>query len=731
MLRQKSTDAGTGPAAGPSRRKPAKRSSADETFGKDSVQKRRRRAFSCLSCQKLKCRCEYDSGAQGCHRCQTLRIVCSLGGQADTATNAHAEPSSPGIEERLRRHEEALQEIKAMIEDLKSGTQTPAHTIRSSVDHFDREDGAPVVGGHDPPDLEYLANPVDRGSKSAPIVVLREISQHVALGYRRLLGHENVDLIQLQLLDDQTASELIELFIKHQGHMLLVRNYDDLRRRSPARQVSAFLHSVCCLIGIVYREDVCGTPLHRRIYEQVRITLGQAMLVSPLDLDDLNAMFIMSNNANTPSGQGADYIDSWLLSGYCAKQAMLSIYFTQIVDRLKRGNSTIEDHRAMHLWSTICLHHLHWAATTGRPSIITKGYINQCNILLSFYQATMQDGMLVAEIMLYSILHQKILQQSYPSNGGECEEFLAWKQRWKHLLALSTSSKLRIGYHAACLILAVRALEKTGDALGSVSLLSTENTPIAANSTGPDTNGQTPTSTDHHDPKCDEKGMAGDNTSRPSADTDSASDILRTNTCKYAKLVIETFVDMPLFLMDATSTCTCLCIGYCALVLAHYDASQSHIPDAVSLRLITRIDQWIQTSPGKAWSYKYGALARQKLETRINMATASSGPRIQTHQHGRDQGQGQDQGRANVANLDREDTTHDQPNLSNLSQESDTSTQRPPDGHATVCPTDDLLTPTGHPLDQDTSLPSFDLDEQAIFPSMEGFFGGGFLDFMK
>jgi len=63
---------------------------------------------------------------------------------------------------------------------------------------------------HDPPDPEYLSNPVDRGSKSAPIVVLRELSQNV-LGYQRGLSHGHHDLVQLQLLDEQTASELIEM----------------------------------------------------------------------------------------------------------------------------------------------------------------------------------------------------------------------------------------------------------------------------------------------------------------------------------------------------------------------------------------------------------------------------------------------------------------------------------------------------------------------------------------
>ncbi|KAI0811317.1 hypothetical protein GGR55DRAFT_95314 [Xylaria sp. FL0064] len=69
-------DAGNeGPGSGTPRKRVTRPDSVDENTGRDSAQKRRRRAFSCQSCQRLKCRCEYDPGAQGCHRCQTLRRV--------------------------------------------------------------------------------------------------------------------------------------------------------------------------------------------------------------------------------------------------------------------------------------------------------------------------------------------------------------------------------------------------------------------------------------------------------------------------------------------------------------------------------------------------------------------------------------------------------------------------------------------------------------------------------
>ena len=119
--------------------------------------------------------------------------------------------------------------------------------------------------------------------------------------------------------------------------------------------------------------------MHRQIYEEVRMTLGQALLSSPLTLAEINAVFLMSNNANTPSKvrlahcvflglmradyiqqQGDEYIDSWLLTGYCAKQAMLSISFSKIMNRVNSHTATVEDQRAMRLFSLICHHHLQY-----------------------------------------------------------------------------------------------------------------------------------------------------------------------------------------------------------------------------------------------------------------------------------------------------------------------------------------------------------------------------------
>jgi len=582
----------------PSTLNPIKRRNSDELMPlppKAPDQKRRRRAFSCLSCQKLKCRCEYDPGAPGCHRCQTLRLECSLKGENIVATyNAKSGPTKTTVEERLERHEESLSEIKSMLRDLQN-------TARVSADRQLQQEGSARTARSRSPDSgsegmpEYFSRPADHGTQSAPIVVLREISEQVTKGYRRIFEHVNLDLVQLQMLDEATAREFIQLFFRYQASSLIACGHEDLVQPRETRKVSTFLHTVCCLHGMAYRNELLGSELHRQVNEQARVSLGQALISSPLTLEEINAMLLMSDSGNAPNSSGTEYIDSWLLTGYCAKQAMLCVSFSKIVSRIKKGKSTVDDHKAIHLWSTICLHHLQWAATTGRPSIIPPAYVNQCNILLTFYHATMQDGMLVAEILLYACLHEKLTSQSYVLDGTECEEFLAWKQKWNHLLVLPTSSMLKVGYHAACLILAVRCLEETGTGLRSQIFLSDYN----------GGNGATEATDENNEPE----------TRRNS--TNEQEDQLRTNICKYAMLVLQTFLEAPPFLADAVPTCICLCIGYCAFVLAQYDESQSKVSDSKTLDFINRVNEWSKSTPGKTWSYRYGELARRKFDARI------------------------------------------------------------------------------------------------------------------
>ncbi|RYP03623.1 hypothetical protein DL764_005002 [Monosporascus ibericus] len=279
----------------------------------------------------------------------------------------------------------------------------------------------------------------------------------------------------------------------------------------------------------------------------------------------------------------------------------------------------------------------------------------------------MQDAVLVAEVVLYSNLHQKLSSHSYLSDGGDCEDFMSWRQEWNYLWSLPTSSMLKVGYYAACLIFSLRCLEENGGALQPKTFLS---------------DGEPETGSE------DTQAYAGKRHDRCAKDN-----VMRAH---------------------AFPTCLCLCIGYCALVLAHYDESQSKIPDPVSLNLITRIDDWVRNAPGKAWSFKYGELARRNVESRIRKARRAGGSDGGRSEHGSPQAGGHTvpQGDPSMSDLPIRD--HGSPSPSGLA---DAGLYNP----------DEWISP-GYPFHSATAAPSC---EQALFPSLECYFGGGIYDFTR
>ncbi|RBR17606.1 uncharacterized protein FIESC28_06430 [Fusarium coffeatum] len=118
------------------------------------------------------------------------------------------------------------------------------------------------------------------------------------------------------------------------------------------------------------------------------------------------------------------------------------------------------DLRSIRLWANVCLVHLHWSATTGRPSILPGSYFSQCRNLLNFEQATMRDAMLIAEVSLYCTLQKSVCGKPDFASDGSCEHFTTWKQKWGYLLELPTSLVLNLSYWTANLILAKRSLDE-------------------------------------------------------------------------------------------------------------------------------------------------------------------------------------------------------------------------------------------------------------------------------
>ncbi|PHH55225.1 Transcriptional activator of proteases prtT [Ceratocystis fimbriata CBS 114723] len=660
--------------------------------GDQPKQRRRRRIFSCESCQRLKCRCDYDPNLQSCRRCQLLRIRCSRQDQDRLEPLPRPLAIGQASEDRIRALEEALAETQAMVKKLSSCV------LNIPLDTHENDEESPPTNTIDA-GPERISDPADHAISSAPVVVIRELGSRWAMANRKRKEYAMFDLVGAQLLDAKTADELIKTFFEFRGQTYHLDIPHGLSSETMRAQ-SPFLHSVCCLYAMTYVPEVYATSLHQRVYEKVRLSLGQILLTSPLHLEEIQGIFLMSNNATAPSENGPEYIDSWMLTGYCAEQAMLCISFSTIVNNIKAGQTTADDRAAIRLWATICVHHLRWAATTGRPSVIPERYIEQCNTLLSFYEATMQDGMLLAEIMLYSVLFQKLGHRPQLDTSGVCLTFDPWKRKWAHLLSLQTASMLQIGYNLACLTLCVRSLEDLGERISSSTILSSpgnmqESTP---SSSGPTSNSTIPTS-----------------------DPNDTRALLRLSVARSVQGVLETFLSMPHAQKISSTTNTLLAVGYCSLILAHYDAAHSHVSNEKCQELVFKYEEWCAATRGKEWALSTARLARDLLIARLQPSSAVSE-------------RGGTNGSTNSTSRRRAEYH------GNFSAAHHRAMGMPPTAHGAAHPAvsadpmaiDSAAAGSGVPVgwDPDASHTAYNFT-QSDFPNIEDFFSGGFLDFPR
>ncbi|EFQ28787.1 uncharacterized protein GLRG_03931 [Colletotrichum graminicola M1.001] len=509
------------------RRRLSDGSRRDEAGREDSGRKRKRRILSCDTCRRQKCRCELDEESDVCARCRSLRY---------------------------RSLEASIVELKATVQALASGSrpdsgqtlatghQGQQQQLRTQPNHtsVDKNGNGDVDAAKASSDEDV--EPADRDVYLSPAEVIRKVGRQLSGGHRRTFDVQ-ADVVSQGILDEKTARDLLAEFVRRRRHTLLINSEVDLTPRNmDLRHASPFLHDVCCLHAMRFSEH-SSSVLHRRIFEHVRLQMGQLMIASPLPLEELMGILIMSLWASAPSGP--EYIDSWLVSGHCAQQAMLSINFSEILSRTKSGTSTEGDQRVMRLWANTCLVNLHWAATTGRPATVPAAYLRQCKLLLDFEEVTMRDAMVYAEIMLYLVLQDKFSQRLYLGSDGTCAELSAWRTRWNSLFELSASSTLRISYSIAWLILARRSLEHDQAAPDQDSLSSSPRLhPVDAAA---------------KDGAHDQPGSQG------------PPDMAQSRVSTFATDVVRAFVDMPAPRAEELPEFHRLCVAYAMLIISKHE----------------------------------------------------------------------------------------------------------------------------------------------------------------
>ncbi|RKU46345.1 hypothetical protein DL546_008695 [Coniochaeta pulveracea] len=372
---------------------------------------------------------------------------------------------------------------------------------------------------------------------------------------RRLYEDPARDIITQQILNEDFAEKLVAQFILRLGHGIQVKSVGDLTTTPSIRQASPLLYAVCCLQALRFFKDTNAVDPndHRQLYEEVRRMLGQVVLASPLPVEELYAILIMCIYEAAPKPV-FEYIESWHLSGICAQQAISTIDFAEILSRLSLGKHEARDKTYLSLWNNICLVNLRFAVGTGKPATIPHDLLEHCPAILNHPQATIDDGIVLAEIMLFSALCDKTAPPSL-NRHGHCQALMAWEKRWAHLLASEKAIHLRFGREFAYLVLAMRAVEKYGSSRTGQSTFQVKNS-------------------SQYD--LSENVDDGDH-------SDSHLSFHSSRTCahKHALAMAGIFLEMPTTLVEELPKFHQICIAYCCIVLSGCITDKSASPRQV------------------------------------------------------------------------------------------------------------------------------------------------------
>lgn len=125
------------------------------------------------------------------------------------------------------------------------------------------------------------------------------------------------------------------------------------------REASPLLFATCTLAGLHINRNLHGSEMHQNLYNHITGMMSKCMLISPLSLETIQSMLILSMWNLVPD-KDTEHIDGWLLSGTAAMHGMLALNFEQIVQSQKDRGMDPRSREALRSWNLICLCHLQY-----------------------------------------------------------------------------------------------------------------------------------------------------------------------------------------------------------------------------------------------------------------------------------------------------------------------------------------------------------------------------------
>lgn len=176
----------------------------------------------------------------------------------------------------------------------------------------------------------------------------------------------------------------------------------------------------------------------------------------------------------------------------------------------------------------------------------------------------MEDGIILAEILLFSTLYHNLKQATLLDHDGNCVELQNWKSRWNHLLGKKSNFRMKYGIFQLTTFFA-RVASPKANVLRlshefSYLVLARRSFEIsrAAESRGAST-----------------QSRDSDNGASHSLHQDEDAQLFSGLAHKYALSTTQIFLRMPGSLIQELPKFHHICIAYCALVLSEYDEERS------------------------------------------------------------------------------------------------------------------------------------------------------------
>lgn len=397
--------------------------------------KRRRKTSSCASCRKLKTRCDFESATGKCHRCNVLKIACSL--TDEKAASREGDQLFDQEDDRLDRIEGQIMEILS-----KLGHDKP---VKSSDYKY----------------VEHLgkgkSNHLDNSSWNAPLNVISRIDSKL---FGRVDGYKAFAQLCEQEFIKGFYNDRQQLCIRLGTNFLTIAHFwivpggikeisDGYIREHP------FIASVFVLLAMGFDENYSYKEEQSTLYWIVRKMLAMALTTSPITDHDVEAILYCAlyNIARKPL---QPLLDSWTISSDAMKQMMIGTSFQSIEDKVNARDFKETDLFHLRIWTLLCVCHLQHSIGSGKPQLIPHDYIDVCDLVTEYPWANLEDNVNYALVKLTKQVHRMFYTKDLILNlikyeqvedveNVKCfrfEELHHWQNHWRELIDNDVSGTL-------------------------------------------------------------------------------------------------------------------------------------------------------------------------------------------------------------------------------------------------------------------------------------------------